>query len=332
MSDSLYPLRFEPVYQRYIWGGRRLATLLGRRLEAAGVYAESWDVCDHEENQSVVESGPLAGTTLHELLTDRGEELLGPGHDQDQAPRSPKRFPLILKYLDATGRLSLQVHPDDEMAAKLDPPDLGKAEAWVVLAAEPGSTIYAGLKPGVDREKLARAISQRTCRECLHQFQPAVGDCVYLPAGTVHALGEGLLVAEIQQASNTTFRLFDWDRLRPGAKPRQLHVDEALEAINYHQGPVELQRPQPTDRRGVSRLVECDKFVLERWEFSWPQAAGGDQRCHIITVLQGAVSVQGDQAAGPLPRGRTVLLPAAVGEVQISPHDRAILLDVCLPE
>jgi len=278
----------------------------------------------------VVEFGPLAGTTLHQLLTDRGVDLLGQ-NAQRQDRQVAKRFPLILKYLDATDRLSVQVHPDDEMAAKLDPPDLGKAEAWVVLAAEPGSTIYAGLKPGIDRESLANAISQRTCQQCLHRFQPAVGDCVFLPAGTVHALGEGLLVAEIQQASNTTFRLFDWDRLRQGGRPRQLHVDEALEAINYSRGPVGLQRPQPTDRPGVSRLIECDKFVLDRWEFSGPLTAGGDQRCHIITVLQGAVSVDGDPAAAPLPRGRTVLLPAAIGGIRLDPHDRAVLLDVYLP-
>ncbi len=146
-------------------------------------------------------------------------ELLGRHHPQS-------RFPLLVKFLDAALPLSVQVHPNDEQAARLNPPDLGKTEAWYILSADPGSTIYAGLRPGVDRQQLADAIGQGTCEKLLHHFQPKAGDCLFIPAGTVHALGAGLLVAEVQQSSDTTFRLYDWNRVGPDGKPRPLHVEQ----------------------------------------------------------------------------------------------------------
>jgi mannose-6-phosphate isomerase len=322
--EVLYPLRFRPLFRRYIWGGRRLGTLLGKPIGPADDYAESWEICDHGPDQSVVQWGRLAGVTLGQLVRERGEELLGRHPPQE-------RFPLLLKFLDAHGTLSVQVHPDDARASRLDPPDLGKTESWVVLAADQGGTIYAGLKPGVGREALAEAIRQRTCQQLLHQFQPEVGDCVFLPAGTVHALGEGLLVAEIQQASDTTYRLFDWNRLGPEGKPRPLHVEQGLEAVDYARGPVRPQRPQETGRPGVSRLVECDKFVLDRWLFDASQAAGGDRRCHIIAVLQGSLRVERDPTDSAIPPGGTVLLPAALGQVELRPQGSAVLLDAYLP-
>ena len=182
MSMTLYPLRFQPIFRRYLWGGRRLESSLGKQLGPGHDWAESWEICDHAADQSRVQFGPLAGTSLGEL---------GRHHPQP-------RFPLLLKFLDAAQRLSVQVHPDDARAARLSPPDLGKTEAWVILEAEPGSLIYAGLRPGVDRRALAAAIGQGRCQDCLNVFPPSVGDCIFLPAGTVHALGAGLLVAEIQ--------------------------------------------------------------------------------------------------------------------------------------
>ena len=329
--NALYPLRFEPVYQPRIWGGRRLETLLHRRLPSGNAYGESWDICDHDAGQSIVESGPLAGWALHELFTTRKEELLGHSGRHVPCPPLPDRFPLMLKYLDAADRLSVQVHPDDRMAAQLDPPDLGKTEAWTVVAASPGSLIYAGLKPGVTPAKLARSIRPGTGRRWLHAFAAVPGDCVLLPAGTVHALGAGLLVAEIQQASDITFRMFDWNRVGPDGKPRQLHVEQALEAINFDQGQIQPRQPQPTEHPSRCRLVDCDKFLLDRWDFSTPEAIGGDGRCHIITVLEGSLAVEGDPADAPLSRGRTVLLPAALGPVQLHPRGHAVLLDVYQP-
>ena len=153
----------------------------------------------------------------------------------------------MFKFLDAQKTLSVQVHPNDDQAARLDPPDLGKTEAWVVLAAEPGSRIYAGLKRGFDRHALEREVHRGTCELCLHSFEPQPGDCVFIPAGTVHALGAGLVVAEIQQASDTTFRLFDWNRVDRDGKPRPLHIRESLDTINYLRGQVQPQTPAATE-------------------------------------------------------------------------------------
>jgi mannose-6-phosphate isomerase len=238
---------------------------------------------------------------------------------------------LLFKFLDAAQPLSVQVHPNDEAAARLDPPDLGKTEAWVILGKEPGSTIYAGLKRGFDRRALEREVARGTSELCLHHFEPEVGDCIFLPAGVVHALGEGLLVAEIQQASDTTYRLYDWGRVGPDGKSRQLHIEEAIEAINYDYGPAEPQQPQPTEREHVERLVTCDKFVLDRWTFSDPQPLGGDDRFHLVAVLEGSVHIDGDPAEQPLPRGGTALVPASCGETMLRPAGHVVLLDIYLP-
>ncbi len=324
MAIDLYPLRFTPILRQYIWGGRKLGDELGKPLGEGDDYAESWEVCDRRDDQSRVAHGPLADTTLHELVTERGPDLLGRHHPQS-------RFPLLLKFLDAERTLSVQVHPDDARAALLNPPDLGKTEAWVVLAAEPGALIYAGLKRGFDRHALEREVRRGTCEPCLHRFEPQPSDCVFLPAGTVHALGEGLLVYEIQQSSDTTYRLFDWNRLGADGRPRPLHIDAALEAIDYDRGPVAPQEPQLTDRAGVTRLVECGKFVLDRLALEAKISIGGDDRCHILAVLEGQLTVTGDALQEPLTRGQTILLPAALGATPIEPSGQTVVLDTYLP-
>lgn len=314
------PLSFRPLLKEYVWGGRRLGTLLGKPLGDGDSYAESWEIVDHGVDQSVVVDGPWAGTTLHELVERCGADLLGRHHPQRQ-------FPLLFKYLDAQLTLSVQVHPNDEQAAQLTPPDLGKTEAWVVLAAEPGSKIFAGLKPGVDRAQLEQALAAGTCDECLHRLEPKVGDCIFLEAGTVHALGDGLVIAEIQQASNTTFRLFDWNRADRDGKPRPLHIQESLDTINFARGPVAPQVPVPTDRPHVERLVACDKFILERWRFNVPRKCGGDNRCHLVAVLEGTIDVAGRQFR----YGESLLIPAACQDAVFKPLGRAVLLDMYLP-
>jgi mannose-6-phosphate isomerase len=322
MSPALYPLTFQPIFKRYFWGGRRLGTLLGKPIEPEGDCAESWEIADHPHGQSVVASGPLAGTTLHALVESRATELLG-----RHAPLP--RFPLIFKFLDCQRDLSVQVHPDDAAAARLDPPDLGKTEAWVILHADPGSRVWAGLKQGIDRAALAEAVRHGRTVECLHWFEARPGDCVFIPAGTVHALGAGLVVAEIQQASDTTFRLYDWDRVGPDGKPRPLHVAEALAVIDERRGPVHPVVPQPTDRPGVERLVACEKFVLNRWRPKGKGLAGGDDRFTLLSVLEGSVHLEGLNE--PLQRGQTVLLPACLGPRELTSRHEATLLEVYLP-
>ena len=324
VMPELYPLRFEPVLRRYLWGGRRLESLLGKSLGDGDDYAESWELVDRGDDQSIVAQGPLAGRSLSDVLAAHGEALLGRHH-----PLS--RFPLLLKFLDCNRTLSVQVHPNDEQAARLDPPDLGKMEAWVVLAAEPGSVIYAGLKPGVDAAALRQDLERGTCESCLHKIEPKVGDCLFIPPGLVHALGQGLVVAELQQSSDVTFRLFDWNRLDPAGNLRPLHIEQALEVIDYDHGPVQVQTPRPTDQPHVERLVTCDKFIWDRWTINQPQTIGGDDRFHVLAVIEGAVKIAGDPSGQPIEKGQVVLLPAEMGMTELQVDAPCVLLDGYLP-
>jgi mannose-6-phosphate isomerase len=320
----LPPLRFEPILREYLWGGRRLGSELGKPIGNAERYAESWEVVDHGADQSTVAAGPLAGKKLHELVTQDGVALLG-RHD----PRP--QFPLLFKFLDCQRTLSVQVHPNDQQAAKLDPPDLGKTEAWVILAADPGSKVYAGLKPGVDRATLERELALGKCDTCLHEFEPHVGDCVFIEAGIVHALGAGLLVAEIQQASDTTYRLFDWNRVDRDGKPRPLHIQQSLDTIDFGRGPVNPVRPTPTEGTGVERLVSCDKFMLDRWSIDAADRLPRDNRFHILAVIAGEGVLSAGNDKERLRRGDSILIPASIGDVEIAPQGGAVLLDMYLP-
>lgn len=320
----LSPLRFRPILREYLWGGRRLGTELGKPIGDAERYAESWEIVDHGVDQSIVADGPLTGKRLHELVAQQGGALLGRHNPQSQ-------FPLLLKFLDCQQTLSVQVHPNDEQAARLDPPDLGKTEAWVVLTADPGSKVYAGLKPGVDRQTLERELARGKCDECLHAFEPRVGDCLLIEAGTVHALGAGLLIAEIQQASDTTYRLFDWNRVDRDGKPRPLHIQQALDTIDFARGPVSPVAPRPSDLAFVERLVVCDKFVLDRWKLDVAQGLPHDDRFHIFAVVEGTVALSSENDQRVLRRGDSILIPACTSDVEIVPQGRAALLDMYLP-
>ena len=321
----LYPLRFQPIFREYLWGGRRLETVLGKSLGDAERYAESWEVVDRPEACSVVAAGPLAGHSLSELMARHPVELMGERYAAFQ------RFPLLFKFLDCNRNLSVQVHPNDAQAARLAPPDLGKTEAWFVMAADPGAAIYAGLREGVDSQQLASAVAEGTTEECLHRFEPRVGDCVFIPAGTVHALGAGLVVAEIQQSSDTTYRLFDWNRVGADGKARPLHVAAALEVIDFDRGPVAPQTPQTTADTHRQRLVACDKFSLDRLQLDGPQVLGGDERAHLLAVLEGSVLIEGDPSGNVADKGTTVLLPASQGPTTLRTETGATLLDIYLP-
>ena len=355
MDVPLYPLRFAPIFQRYLWGGHRLRSLLGKPTGAEPC-AESWEICDRPNLQSIVSDGPLQGRSLHQLLQEYGPWLIGSGASRwaerasptatpepglpvgpvhggagraSPSATQPDRFPLLVKFLDAAQTLSVQVHPDDVQAAAGNLPDPGKTEAWVVVAADPGSLIYAGLRPGVGREDLLQAVEQGTCAELLHRFEPKPGDCIFLPAGTVHALGAGILVAEIQQNSDITFRLYDWDRRGPDGKPRPLHIQEALAVIDFHQGPVFPQQPKPLPQKEGVQLVECPYFTIHRWVVQNTHYVGGDDRFHILLFLEGSGTVEKDPAEGPWGPGTCWLLPACLGPVAVTPAaGRLTFLDV----
>jgi mannose-6-phosphate isomerase len=325
------PLTFTPILKQIIWGGRRLGNRLGKSIGDANDYAESWEMVDRKADQSVVADGPLTGKTLAELIATYKTEIFG-RHSTLQT------FPLLLKYLDCNRVLSVQVHPDDRYAQKMAVPDLGKTEAWYIVEAAPESVIYAGLRDGIDRNDLADAVRSGRTADALHSFHPVAGQCIFIPAGTVHALGDGLLVAEVQQSSDTTFRLFDWDRTDANGKPRELHIEQALNVTDYARGPVTPQIASQGDN-GWQNLVACDKFQLRQGKAdakSTPQTkltTGGEQSPVVLMVTRGEVEIEGTAwGARTLGSGATVLLPANAGEttVQLCSPD-ANVLEIQLP-
>jgi mannose-6-phosphate isomerase len=323
----LTPLIFSPIYRRYIWGGRRFETMLGRTLPPGEDYAESWELVDRGTDQSVVAAGPLAGMTLGELVAKQGSDLLG------RRP-PPQAFPLLFKFLDASRDLSVQVHPDDERAAKLGTADLGKTEAWYVIDAAAGSRVYAGLKAGCSRDDFAAALRAGRCDDVLHSFEARAGDCIFIPAGTLHAIGAGLMVAEIQQSSDVTYRLYDWNRVGPDGRSRPLHVEAGLEATTRTE-PVDPVTPAPTADPVARRLVTCDYFLFDEVQPKQTWDVGGDEGCHFIVVLAGSLSFEPRWGLPPLAAGGCTLLPASIGQqslvVTAAGERPAKLLHVALP-
>ena len=328
-AHTMHPLLLAPLYRRYLWGGQRFATNLGRPLPPGDDFAESWELVDRGADQSVVAAGPLAGTTLGELVRQRGPELLG-----RHAPRAV--FPLLFKFLDACRDLSVQVHPDDTRAARLSPPDLGKTEAWYVIDAAAGSRIYAGLRTGIDRESLAASLRAGRCEDVMHSFEPRPGDCVFIPAGTVHAIGAGLLVAEIQESSDVTYRLYDWNRTGADGKPRPLHIEAGLEAVTQF-GPVAPVESQPSTAgspgagAATRRLVTCDYFLFDEVRPRGDWAVGGDDTCHFLAVLSGELSLDPRWQLPPLTTGMCMLLPASIGQQTLAATAATTLLHIQLP-
>ncbi|GIW98409.1 MAG: mannose-6-phosphate isomerase [Pirellulaceae bacterium] len=318
-----YPLRFEPFFQSYLWGGRKLGTVLGKPIPPDGVWAESWEVVEHPEHTSRIENGRLKDKTIAQVRLQTPQWLMG------EAKQQWDRFPLLLKYLDCQQVLSVQVHPDDAYAAEHLLPDHGKTEAWYIIDAEPGAKIYAGLIHGTTRAMLLEALAAGTVDQLLHTIEPQAGDTIFIPAGTVHALGAGLLVAEIQQSSNATFRLFDWNRVDKDGKPRPLHIEQALEVIDFEAGPRSVQIPQALADSPRERLVTCNHFILDRLTSSTKTA--GDGRFHILTIPQGQAVLHWREGTDVLARGATTLLPAAHEEVTIELNESTVVLDMYLP-
>jgi mannose-6-phosphate isomerase len=322
----LPPLRFAPIFKSYLWGGRKLAKLPG--APADGPVAEAWVLSDVDGNLSRVADGPLQGTTLRELMRERRAELLGPAlahHDT---------FPLLLKYIDARLPLSVQVHPDDTTAQRLGDGPRGKTEAWVVVEAEPGSRIWAGLKPGVDRPALERALRAGVVEGCLHSFEPTTGDCVFLPAGTVHAIGGGLVVFEVQQASDITYRLHDWGRIDAATgRRRPLHVEQGLASTNFATGPVDPMTPtsESFDDAGNQshNLVRCPFFVLCRRVITTEFLASFGE-CSILVCLDGQGVLRSPQGDQPIGQGDVYLLPACLTTMCV-PNGPLTLLE-CWPQ
>ncbi len=328
------PIVFEPYFRPQVWGGRRLEHYLGRPLPATGTFGEAWVLSAQSLHVSRVAEGSLAGMPLTQLWAARAGELTG-------RPADPNRpFPLLLKYLDCQELLSIQVHPSDEIARELRLGDLGKTEAWVVIDADPTARVYAGLRPGTTPGDVRRGLADGALAQCLHEFVPQKGECIFLPAGTAHAVGGGVLIAEVQQTSDATFRLFDWNRLGPDGKPRTLHTAEALRSIDWSAGPV-----SPAQGRAIpglagptngQRLVECRYFTIDRFQVVAPWELPYPQRLSLWMVLEGSLDLE-SLATGyrrEFRRGETVLVPASAGQLRWLPRpgeDPVTLLGVLIP-
>ncbi len=313
-TTALYPLVFAPVYKDFIWGGDRIIRRYNR-LAPLGIYAESWEISDRSEGMSLVVNGPLAGRSLHALVQSYGTYLLG-------TAAASGRFPLLTKILDARERLSVQVHPDDESAQKVGGEP--KTEIWYVLDADPGALVFAGLKPGTTAEHFRRALQTGAVTDLLNAIPVLAGDVVSIPGGRVHAIGAGCLMLEVQQNSDTTYRVFDWNRLGHDGKPRELHVDRALEVMRWNDAvPARLPAPAGAADEGIvyERFVS-PYFRLDQVTVRAPLAcATGERSFHILFIEEGAVNVTASGmtvAAGP---GMTLLIPAALGVYEIAGAD-----------
>ena len=328
-----YPLSFEPILKSLLWGGRRLGTVLSKSIGEGDRYAESWEIADHRNDVSRVRNGPLAGASLRDLVRQHPKELLG---DLIRGKARTDQFPLLVKFLDAHAVLSVQVHPDDERGMRLAD-DNGKTEAWVILHAEPNSKIYAGLQPGVTRDDLARAMQTGQVEPLLYAFEASAGDCVFIPAGTVHAIGAGIVLAEIQQSSDATFRVYDWGRVGPDGKPRELHPSQSLESTNFQAGPVDPVRvprePLPEGSGSREALVSCPYFALDRLRLTGPLRVGRSDRFTILLGLGGeSVLLHPGRADGMtrLGFGESLLLPAAFGECELVPGREGSIVLTCI--
>jgi mannose-6-phosphate isomerase len=324
-----YPLLFSPLLKPRIWGGRRLATL-GKSLPAEGGIGESWEIADLEDDQSVVRNGPAAGATLSSLVADWGPDLLGPA-----LPVSG-RFPLLIKFLDAEQILSVQVHPNRAMAKALGGAVRIKNEAWYVIECEPEAFIYYGLQPGMDRAALRAAIEGDRVEEVLRRVPVKPGQCYYLPSGMVHALGAGVLVAEVQTPSDTTYRIYDWNRVDAATgKPRTLHIEQALQCIDFESAIPPQQRSHVGSMwTTVSRLVTSESFLIERVRMveGFNQDIPYDGMV-VWIVLEGSGRIEwsGGRQHLDFARGDTVLLPAGCKDSRVDIRQDCLWLEVTLP-
>lgn len=326
---DLYPLLFEPIYQYRPWGGRQLSKLLKTPLPGGDPIGEAWLLSDRDDFQSVVANGPLKGQTIRQLLKESKDELMGKFVGEFD------RFPLLLKFLDAHEMLSVQVHPSEANADLLPMGETAKSEAWVVLEAGNDSRIYAGLKPGTTKATIQNSLSDGTVEEHLASFVPHKGDGIFIPAGTIHALGGDVLVFEIQQNSDVTFRLYDWNHIdaRTG-HPRELQIDKALECIDFKQGSISPVIPQLEDKMPARRemLFKCEHFGLWRVEADSMFIVGVAETPHILVCLTGEGQVEHEGTSYPIGKGDVMILPAIVGACFCKPEGAISMLEISLPE
>ena len=322
-------MRFDPIYQYRLWGGRCLGNLLAAPLPGEGPIGEAWVLSDRDDHPSRVADGALQGRTIAQLMGEFSEQLMG-----GLAGRF-RRFPLLLKFLDVHEMLSVQVHPADDRANLLPAGETGKTEAWVVLEAAPGSRIYAGLRPGSTPANLRTALSNDTFAEHMVRISPKVGDAVFTPAGTVHSLGGDVMVFEIQENSDVTFRLYDWGHIDPKTEqPRPLQVEQAMASICYGKSAAGLVTPIVEATAPICReQVFNDKhFLLWRLRGQSPFCVGTHDAPRVLVCVQGAGHLEHDGETYAVAKGEVWLLPAVVGVCTFRPTEPITLFEISIPK
>jgi mannose-6-phosphate isomerase len=312
---EIYPYKFGGIFKERIWGGRKLADFYGKALPEGVKIGESWELADLPEDKSEIINGPLAGMTIDEAIAKHGIYITG---KTDYEPP----FPLLVKILDAQDVLSVQVHPDAETCRRRGKGD-PKTECWYIIAADPGAVIYKGLKGGTTREEFAKAIEEGTCAEYLEKIEVNVGECHFLPSGTCHAIGAGLLIAEIQQPSDTTYRVFDWNRVDPKTgQGRQLHVEDALESIHFDPAGDNLSV------NTVGRLVDAEEFKVDKaHQLAGCEVLLSPGEMKVLMVLTGGGKIESqDTGAVEFEKGETLLIPAAFEGVMTFSGDTEYLI------
>jgi len=308
------PLTFEAIFVERVWGGRRLESEFGKNLPPQRPIGESWEIVDRPEAQSVVRNGPLRGKTLHELWTQYREEIFG------DVPDSP-RFPLLLKLLDAHEKLSLQVHPPAKFAERLGGEP--KTEFWYVAAADPGAEVYLGFGESITRDQFEKALRDGTAADHVHKILVKTGDAAFLPAGRLHALGAGNLLIEIQQNSDTTYRVFDWNRRDDAGKQRQLHIDQALQCIDFSDVRPRLVQPEG------ELLLRHNLFEIRKWDLRSAREIASRGQFEIACCLTGSARCAGVDL-GP---GEFFLIPAQLRDRQLEPiSNGTTLLLITIPK
>jgi mannose-6-phosphate isomerase len=325
---QLYPLRFEPIYEYRLWGGRRLASLLSAPLPGEGPIGEAWVLSDRTDYQSLVANGPLKGQALGQVMEQFRERMMG------RLSLRFHRFPLLLKFLDAHEMLSVQVHPSDDSSELIPVGDTAKTEAWVVIEAEKESQIYAGLRSGTTAGSLRESLHDGTIAELLVSISPKSGDAVFIPAGTVHTLGNDVVVFEVQQNSDVTFRLYDWGHIDAETQElRTLQVEQAFACIKFGASDSGLVTPRVEATKPAKRekLFDCPAFLLWRVLGQGPFIVGTATEPRVLVGIEGSGQIVHNGTSFPVGKGEVFLLPAEVGECAFQPTGEATLLEIAIP-
>ncbi|WP_020603878.1 type I phosphomannose isomerase catalytic subunit [Spirosoma spitsbergense] len=326
MNSILYPLKFEPIYQYRLWGGRKLGNLLSKPLPGDEPIGEAWILSDRTDHASQVSEGPLKGYTITQLMNEYPHEVMG------KLENRFNHFPLLLKFLDCKEVVSVQVHPSDDQKKYIPKGDTGKTEAWVVLETGNDSRVYAGLKPGTNEQNLREAIQNNRVAKRLHSFVPNVGDAVFIHSGTVHTLG-GTVVFEVQENSDVTLRLYDWDRTDPKTgKHRDLQVDEALACIDFDQVDIGPVPPVVVPHHpNTEKLFDDEHFIVWRTKSESNFRVGFTDEPRILVCTDGSGKLDYNGNDYGIHKGDVMLLPAVIGQCTCKPDDQITLLEIAIP-